>query len=52
MKPALAFPFNDPDGTLFPHLQVILPDLKEHFERCYICPPRSTLQHVENMQQL
>lgn len=52
MKPALAFPFNDPDGTLFPHLQAILPYLKEHFERGYLCPPRSTLQHVENMQQL
>jgi hypothetical protein len=52
MKAALAFPFNDPDGTLFPHLQVILPDLKEHFERCYICPPRSTLQYVENMHKL
>ena len=33
MKPALAFPFNDPDGTMFHHLQIILPDLKEHFER-------------------
>jgi hypothetical protein len=52
MKPSLAFPFNDPDGTLFPHLQAILPDLKAHFERAYICPPLSTLQHVEHMQQL
>lgn len=42
MKPALAFPFNDPDGTLFPHLQAILPDLKNHFECAYICPPLST----------
>ena len=52
MKPSLAFPFNDPDGTMFHHLQVILPDLKEHFERAYICPPLSTLQHIEHMQQL
>jgi hypothetical protein len=52
MPPALAFPFNDPDGTLFHHLQVILPDLKSHFECAYICPPLSTLQHHDHMQQL
>lgn len=52
MKPALAFPFADPDGTLFPHLQAILPDLKEHFEHAYIAPPPSTLQQVEHMRQL
>jgi len=52
MQPALAFPFNDPDGTMFHHLQAILPDLKRHFERAYICPPLSTLQHVDHMRQL
>lgn len=52
MQPALAFPFNDPDGTMFHHLQVTLPDLKGHFERAYICPPLSTLNHVDHMQQL
>ncbi len=52
MKPALAFPFNDPDGTIFHHLQIILPDLKEHFERAYISQPLSTLQHVEHIEQL
>ena len=52
MKPALAFPFNDPDGTMFHHLQTILPDLKGHFERAYICPPLSTWQQSEHMQQL
>ena len=51
-RPALAFPFNDPHGTMFPHLQVILPHLKEHFERAYICPPLSTQKHVDHMQQL
>jgi hypothetical protein len=51
-RPALAFPFNDPHGTMFPHLQVILPDLKEHFERAYICPPLSTQKHTERMHQL
>jgi len=52
MKPALAFPFNDPTATLFRHLQTILPDLKEHFERAYICPPLSTVKHSEHMQHL
>lgn len=52
MKPALAFPYADPDGTMFPHLQAILPDLKAHFERAYICPPLSTFRHVEHIRQL
>jgi hypothetical protein len=52
MKPSLAFPFNDPDGAMFPHLQAILPDLKEHFEHAYISPPLSTQKHVDHMQQL
>lgn len=52
MKPALAFPFNDPDGTMFHHLQAILPDLKEHFERAYISPPLSTQKHVDHIQQV
>jgi hypothetical protein len=52
MKPVLAFPFNDPDRTLFHHLQAILPDLKCHFERAYICPPLSTREHREHIQQL
>jgi hypothetical protein len=53
MKSAIAFPFNDSDGTLFPHLQAILPDLKNHFERAYLCPPLSTRQgegHVEMLE--
>ncbi|SRR6266498_4187677 len=52
MKPAISLPLNDPDGTMFHHLQGILPDLKQHFERAYICPSLSTFQHVEHMQQL
>jgi hypothetical protein len=52
MKPALVFPFNDPDGTMFHHLQTILPDLKDHFERLYLCPPLSTWKHNDHMQQL
>ena len=52
MRPALAFPFNDPDGTMFHHLQAILPDLKRHFERAYICPPLSTLKNLDDIEQL
>lgn len=52
MRPALAFPFNDPDGSMFRHLQTILPDLKSHFERAYICPPLSTQKHLDHIQQL
>jgi hypothetical protein len=52
MRPALAFPFNDPDGTMFHHLQAILPHLKKHFERAYICPPLPTWRHEDHMQQI
>jgi len=52
MKPAISLPFNDPDGMMFRHLQVILPDLKEHFERAYLCPSLFTQKHVEHMRQL
>ena len=52
MRPALAFPFSDPDGTMFQHLQAILPHLKAHFECAYICPPLSTQKRVEHIQQL
>ncbi|RPI66014.1 MAG: hypothetical protein EHM38_10770, partial [Geobacteraceae bacterium] len=44
MKPALAFPYNDPDGTMLPHLQSILSDLKNHFDRAHVCSPPSTLE--------
>ena len=33
-------------------MQTILPDLRSHFERAYICPPLSTQNHPEHMQQL
>lgn len=42
MRPALAFPYNDPDGTMLPHIQTILPDLKNHFDHAYVgAPPLS-----------
>lgn len=37
---------------MFHHLQSILPDLKEHFERAYICPPLSNYQPFERIRQL
>jgi hypothetical protein len=52
MKPAISLPFNDPDGTMFHHLQIILPDLKRHFEHIYLCPSLSTLRHGEQLRQL
>lgn len=50
MRPALAFPYNDPDGTMLPHLQAILPDLKAHFDHAYICPPLSTRELVQQTE--
>jgi hypothetical protein len=47
MKPALAFPYNDLDGTMFPHLQSILPDLKNHFDHAYVCSPLSTFEWLQ-----
>lgn len=52
MKSALAFPYNDPDGMLFAHLQAVLPDLKNHFERAYISPPPSTRKWLEPTGQI
>jgi hypothetical protein len=53
MKPALVFPFNDPDGAMFPHLRVILPDLKAHFERAFLTIPDSTRERQpENIRWL
>jgi hypothetical protein len=52
MKPALVFPFSDPDGSMFPRLKAILPELRLHFERAYLCPPPATLQQAQHMQEL
>ena len=37
---------------MFQHLRAILPDLKRHFERAYLCPPLSTWEHSDHIQQL
>ena len=53
MKPALVFPFVDPDGSMFPHLQAILPDLKEHFDKAFLSVPRTTQdEQLENIRFL
>ena len=47
MKPALAFPYTDPDGTMLPHLRAILPDLKDHFDHAYVSSPPPTLELLQ-----
>lgn len=55
MKPAIVLPFSDPDGTMFPHLKAILPDLEAHFERAFVSIPKSTQErqptNVRNLQE-
>jgi len=52
-KPALVMPFYDPNGTLFQHLQKILPDIKDHFGRAYLTVPDEPTQHqVEEVRIL
>jgi hypothetical protein len=52
MQPALAFPFTDPNGSMFSHLQAILPDLKKHFERAYVSPSSPERQHPDHIRWL
>jgi len=47
MRPALAFPYHDPDGTLLPHIQTILPDLKNHFDHAYVSAPPSSFKLLQ-----
>ncbi len=42
LKPAIVFPFHDPNGVMFEHLKVILPILKHTFETAYLSVPKST----------
>lgn len=37
---------------MLPHLQSILPDLNQHFDHAYICPPLSTQKLIENIKWL
>jgi len=47
MRPALAFPYNDPDGTMLPHLRAIIPDLKDHFDHAYISAHPSSFELLQ-----
>jgi hypothetical protein len=49
---SIVFPYHDPDLQLFPHLQAILPDLKNLFRRAYICPHYDTCQNASLMEWL
>jgi len=49
MRPALAFPYTDPDGTMLPHLRAILPDLKDHFDHAYISTPPYSLELLQQI---
>jgi hypothetical protein len=42
MQPAIVFPFHDPDGFMFPHLQVITPVLKQNFSDAYLVVTATT----------
>ena len=52
MKPALAFPYNDPDGTMLPHIQAILPDLKNHFDHAYVSAPPASFELLQQKDLL
>ena len=47
MRPALVFPYNDPDGMMLPHLTSILPDLKTHFDHAYISTHPASLELLQ-----
>jgi hypothetical protein len=50
MKPSLVLPYHDPDGSLFPHLQAILPELKAHFGRIYLGPSAPASRALAGLQ--
>lgn len=52
MLPSLAFPCHDPSGAMLPHLETVLPDLKAHFGRAWVCPPPATRQNAAVMDFL
>jgi len=47
MKPALVFPYEDPDGRMLPHLKTILPELRNHFDHAYVSTPPSSLELLQ-----
>ena len=53
MQPAVVFPFHDPDSSMFPHLQAILPVLKQNFSHAYLLVPAATQErYPKNVRSL
>jgi hypothetical protein len=52
-RPAIVFPLNDPGGVMLPHLDAILPVLKQVFSKAYISVTHDTSQScLEQMGRL
>ena len=52
-KPAVVFPLHNPEGKIFPHLEAILPDLKQVFSTAYVgVTPITEEQHPKRMENL
>jgi hypothetical protein len=53
MLPVIVMPMHDPDGVMFPHLELITPQLKSFFAQAFVSIPRSTRerqsQHVHRL---
>ena len=53
MKPAIVFPFHDPDGVMYPHLKSITPILKQTFSEAFLSiTPITKASFPENVEQL
>jgi hypothetical protein len=53
MKPAIVFPFHDPDGVMYPHLKSITPILKQTFSEAFLSiTPITKASSPENVEQL
>ena len=52
-KPAIVFPYHDPAGTMFRHLEAITPVLKQTFSQAFLSiTPQTRAVSQENVQQL
>jgi hypothetical protein len=53
LKPAIVFPFHDPEGIMFEHLKVILPLLKQTFSEAFLSITSSTnAKYPSNVRRL
>jgi hypothetical protein len=51
MRPVLVFPFHDPDGYMFRHLESIVPVLKQNFECAFLSIPLETSNNQPGIVQ-